>query len=189
MLRALRNTQAPNLLKHFSTIARDDPIHRVNLRVGKVVNVEKHPGGEHLFIEQVDLAEESPRTIVSGLAPYMAMDSLLNKKVVVVSNMKPSRFRGVLSQGMLLAATSKDNQVALLEPAADSELGERIQIADATEPEQDAPPILKPKQRVFESVAEFLKTDENGKAIYKGHPLKTNAGYVSCPTIPNGQIS
>lgn len=112
-----------------------------------------------------------------------------NKKVVVVSNMKPSRFRGVLSQGMLLAATSKDNQVALLEPAADSELGERIQIADDTEPEQDAPPILKPKQRVFESVAEFLKTDENGKAIYKGHPLKTNAGYVSCPTIPNGQIS
>lgn len=52
MLRALRNTQVPNLLKHFSTIARDDPIHRVNLRVGKVVNVEKHPGGEHLFIEQ-----------------------------------------------------------------------------------------------------------------------------------------
>lgn len=53
MLRALRYTQqTPNLLKYFSTIARDDPIHRVNLRVGKVVNVEKHPGGEHLFIEQ-----------------------------------------------------------------------------------------------------------------------------------------
>lgn len=52
MLRALRNTQTPNLFKHFSTIARDDPIHRINLRVGKVVNVEKHPGGEHLFIEQ-----------------------------------------------------------------------------------------------------------------------------------------
>lgn len=54
MLRALRYTQqqSPNLLKHFTTIARDDPIHRVNLRVGKVVNVEKHPGGEHLFIEQ-----------------------------------------------------------------------------------------------------------------------------------------
>ena len=121
-----------------------------------------------------------------------------NKKVVVVSNMKPSRFRGVLSQGMLLAASSNDNRVSLLEPAADSQLGERIQVADdgTDKPEMEqqdtttsSPPVLKPKQRVFESVAEFLKTDENGNALYKGHPLKTNAGYVSCPTIPNGQIS
>lgn len=119
-----------------------------------------------------------------------------NKKVVVVSNMKPSRFRGVLSQGMLLAATSNDNRVALLEPAADSQVGERIKVdtndeqQQQPEDEMDSPPILKPKQRVFESVAEFLKTDENGTATYKGRPLKTNAGgYVSCPTIPNGQIS
>lgn len=119
-----------------------------------------------------------------------------NKKVVVVSNMKPSRFRGVLSQGMLLAATSNDNsRVALLEPAADSQVGERIKVdtSNDEQPEEemmDSPPILKPKQRVFESVAEFLKTDENGTATYKGQPLKTNAGgYVSCPTIPNGQIS
>lgn len=115
--------------------------------------------------------------------------------------MKPSRFRGVLSQGMLLAATSNDNRVALLEPAADSQVGERIQVDTNNDDEQqqpaekdekmmDSPPILKPKQRVFESVAEFLKTDENGTATYKGQPLKTNAGgYVSCPTIPNGQIS
>ncbi|KAI8142442.1 hypothetical protein BJV82DRAFT_579504 [Fennellomyces sp. T-0311] len=173
-----------------NTVSENDPIHRVNLRVGQIVSVDQHPEASHLFIEQVNLNEDEPRTIVSGLAPYMAKESLLlqNKFVVVVSNMKPSRFRGVRSEGMLLAA-SKDNTVELLQPAPSSQIGERVQI-DSHPSTSDPDPVLKPKQKVFETVAPFLVTNGDRLATYKGHKLVTSDGQpIRSETIANGQIS
>ncbi|KAL7322619.1 hypothetical protein PS15p_211597 [Mucor circinelloides] len=176
------------------TIASDDLIHRVDLRVGKIVQIEQHPDAAHLFIEQVDLNVEpteampNPRTIVSGLAPFMPIESLLNKNVVVVSNLKPSKFRGVLSQGMLLAASSADSKsVQLLSPPKDSIIGERVAL-QGVDWQGQADLVLKPKQKVFEQVASFLKTDANGVATYKGVTLNTSAGPVICE-LADAQIS
>ncbi|KAI8336896.1 hypothetical protein BD560DRAFT_440306 [Blakeslea trispora] len=112
-----------------------DAMHRIDLRVGQIVDIQRHAEANHLYIEKVDLDSPTtetmpnPRTIVSGLAPYLSMDSLLHQKVVVVSNLKPSKFRGVLSQGMLLAASSEDGQqVRLLCPPQESQIGERIKL-------------------------------------------------------------
>ncbi|KAI9491040.1 hypothetical protein BDB00DRAFT_834925 [Zychaea mexicana] len=175
-----------------NTITENDPIHRVNLCVGQIVSVEQHPEANHLFIEQVNVNEEEPRTIVSGLAPYMAKESLLNKRVVVVSNMKPSRFRGVLSSGMLLAASNKDSKaVELLEPSATSQIGERVQV-ESQHPTGEPDPVLKPKQKIFESVAQSLATDAHKVATYKGYRLvTTNDGGqpIQCKSIAHGQIS
>jgi tRNA-binding EMAP/Myf-like protein len=105
----------------------------------------------------------------------------------VVGNMKPSKFRGVLSEGMLLAA-SKENIVELLEPAAGSIVGERVQIDTMHELGQpDA--VLKPKQRVMELVAADLCTDTSCIATWKNMALKTSAGFVRCKSIENGIIS
>ncbi|KAI9310638.1 hypothetical protein BX666DRAFT_2005577 [Dichotomocladium elegans] len=179
----------PAVRRYTTAITQNDIIHRVNLRVGQIVSIEKHPEASHLFIEQVDIAEEKTRTIVSGLAPYVPMESLMNKKVVVVSNLKPSKFRGVLSEGMLLAASSADGKkVAVLEPAMDSPVGERVRI-EGLEPAGEPDPVLKPKQKVFETVAADLCTDAEGVVTFKGSPMVTSAGKVACPTVPNGQIS
>ncbi|KAG2218706.1 hypothetical protein INT45_002414, partial [Circinella minor] len=173
-----------------TAINENDSIHRINLRVGEIIKVDQHPDADHLFIEQVNLNEESPRTIVSGLAPYMSKESLLNKRVVVVSNMKPSKFRGVLSQGMLLAG-GKDSKVELLEPSHTCQIGERVEIE--SHPfigEPDA--VLKPKQKIFEGVSQFLSTDENKNATYKGYKLVTtsdNNQPIQCESITHGQIS
>ncbi|KAG0167936.1 hypothetical protein DFQ28_002879 [Apophysomyces sp. BC1034] len=181
-------------LRHYSTnvpaIASDDLIHHVDLRVGKIVQVDSHPTADHLYVEQVALDTESTehqRTIVSGLAKYIPRESLLNKHVIVVGNMKPSKFRGVLSQGMLLAASQGD-RVELLSPPATSTLGERVQLL-GQEPMGPADPVLKPKQRVFEQVAEHLRTDTTRRAMYKGHVLVTSSGPVTCESIVDGQIS
>ncbi|KAI9011880.1 hypothetical protein CLU79DRAFT_771694 [Phycomyces nitens] len=145
-----------------------------------------------LLYSPVDLNMEptetipNPRTIVSGLAPYMPKESLLNKYVVVVNNMKPSKFRGVLSQGMLLAA-GKGDKVELLHPPAASQLGERVYLSNVNMGAAD--PVLKPKQRVFEQVAQDLKTNASRTATYKGHELFTSAGPVTCESIIDGQIS
>lgn len=100
--------------------------------------------------------------------------------------MKPSRFRGVLSQGMLLAA-SKDGKVELLEPPPSSVVGERVRIGMEDLKEPDA--VLKPKQRVFETVAMHLSTDAQGIATYRGHPLTTSAGSVKAASLTEAPIS
>lgn len=104
----------------------------------------------------------------------------------MVSNLKPSRFRGVLSQGMLLAASLGDS-VRLLSPPDDSVIGERVSLQGVDwQGEVDA--VLKPKQKVFEQVAPFLKTNDQGVATYRGIELRTLAGPVTCE-IKNAQIS
>ena len=108
--------------------------------------------------------------------------------MVVVSNLKPSKFRGVLSQGMLLAAATADSKtVQLLSPPKDSIVGERVAL-EGVDWQGQTDAVLKPKQKVFEQVASFLKTDAIGVATYKGITLNTSAGPVKCELV-DAQIS
>jgi methionyl-tRNA synthetase len=75
---------------------------RLDLRVGVVKKVEPIPGSDKLLKLTVDIGVE--RTIVAGLAPHYGIDELRNKQVIVLSNLKPVKLRGVESQGMILAA-------------------------------------------------------------------------------------
>lgn len=85
-----------------------DPIEILEIRVGKIVEVVKHPEADSLYVEKVDLGEVSgPRTIVSGLVEYCSADQLLNSDVVVLCNLKPRALKGIMSQGMLLCASNK----------------------------------------------------------------------------------
>lgn len=105
-----------------------------------------------------------------------------------MSNLKPSKFRGVLSQGMLLAASSADSKsVQLLSPPDNSVIGERVAL-EGVDWQGQVDAVLKPKQKVFEQVASFLKTDKNGVATYKGIALNTSAGPVVCK-LTDAQIS
>jgi aminoacyl tRNA synthase complex-interacting multifunctional protein 1 len=85
-----------------------DPIELLEIRIGKITEIGKHPDGDSLYVEKVDLGEPSgPRTIVSGLVEYCTTDYLLNRNVVVLCNLKPRALKGVLSEGMLLCASNK----------------------------------------------------------------------------------
>ncbi|MBR4162980.1 MAG: methionine--tRNA ligase [Solobacterium sp.] len=87
---------------------------KVDLRVGKVLSCERHPDADKLFILKVDVGEEKPRQIVSGLAQSYTPGQVIGKKIVVIVNLKEAVIRGVQSQGMLLAG--KDgNQIAVVE--------------------------------------------------------------------------
>lgn len=76
---------------------------KVQLRVGKVVSCERHPNAEKLLVSQIDVGEEKPRQIVSGIASSYTPGQMIGKNVVVVTNLKPAMLRGVESQGMILA--------------------------------------------------------------------------------------
>lgn len=68
---------------------------KLDLRVGKIINVERHPEADSLYVESIDLGEESgPRTVVSGLVKFMEESALLNQFVVLLCNLKPAKMRG-----------------------------------------------------------------------------------------------
>jgi methionine--tRNA ligase beta chain len=78
---------------------------RVLLKAAKIIKVEKHPGGTMLYILTLDAGDPDPRQIVSSIVPFYTEEELLGKTIVLVSNLKPANFRGVRSNGMLLAAS------------------------------------------------------------------------------------
>lgn len=68
---------------------------RLDLRVGKVRSVKTHPDAEALYIEEIDVGEEQPRTVISGLKNYMKEDELMDRLVVLLCNLKPVNMRGM----------------------------------------------------------------------------------------------
>jgi len=76
----------------------------VDLRVARIVQIERHPKADKLYIETLDDGTGQERVIVSGLVPFYSEEELLGKSIVLVNNLKPAKLRGVESRGMLLAA-------------------------------------------------------------------------------------
>ncbi len=86
---------------------------RIDARVGTITQVERVPRTEKLYKILVDLGPLGIRQTVSSLIGYYEPDQLVGKRVVFLYNLKPSKFSGEVSQGMLLAAEEGD-KLALL---------------------------------------------------------------------------
>ena len=82
---------------------------RLRFLVGKVIEVIRHPDAEKLYVEKIDLGEERPRTVVSGLVDFIDQDKFQNKLVVALCNLKPAKLRGVLSEAMVMCASDREN--------------------------------------------------------------------------------
>ena len=85
-----------------------DDFAKVQLRVVKVLAAEPVPKTEKLLKLKVDLGNEQ-REIVSGIAKHYAPADLIGKNVVMVINLKPAKIRGIVSHGMVLAASQGDD--------------------------------------------------------------------------------
>lgn len=82
-----------------------DEFARMDLRVGEILTAERVPKADRLLHFTVDVGEEQPRQIVAGLAQYYEPETLVGHKVLIVANLKPRTLRGLVSQGMVLAAS------------------------------------------------------------------------------------
>ncbi|MBQ4133573.1 MAG: methionine--tRNA ligase subunit beta, partial [Desulfovibrionaceae bacterium] len=99
---------------------------KIDLRVGTIVAAEKHPNADKLFRLEIDLGEEKPRQILSGLAEYFTPDELVGRQVCVVANLAPREMRGLVSHGMLLASHKGENELELLAPCAPVPPGSKV---------------------------------------------------------------
>jgi methionyl-tRNA synthetase len=83
-----------------------DDFAKLDLRVARVIEAKKVEKADKLLQLRVDLGQEQ-RTIVAGVAQHYAPEELLGKKVVLLANLEPSKIRGIVSEGMLLAASDE----------------------------------------------------------------------------------
>jgi methionyl-tRNA synthetase len=93
-----------------------DDFAKVSLKAGKIVAAEKVAGADKLLKLTVDLGEEAPRTIVSGIALAYTPEQVTGRRVVVVANLKPRKLKGIESRGMLLTAETGEKGLSLLDP-------------------------------------------------------------------------
>ncbi|QRK07810.1 methionine--tRNA ligase [Archangium violaceum] len=89
---------------------------KVVLKVGKILAAERVPKADKLLKLTVDLGEEQPRTICSGIAEAFQPEQVQGRKVVVVANLKPRMLRGIESRGMILTAGPGGKDLSLLDP-------------------------------------------------------------------------
>ncbi|KAJ3322781.1 hypothetical protein HDV06_002642 [Boothiomyces sp. JEL0866] len=163
---------------------------RLDIRVGKIVSVERHPDAESLYVEQIDLGEDQPRTVVSGLVKYMTEADLNGKTVVLLCNLKPAKMRGIESQAMVLCATSQDgNTVECLIPPAGAKPGDKCYF-DGYKGVPDEQ--LKPKQKVWDNLQPNLITNQKLQASIvlddKEALLKTDKGVVTVKSVKAAPI-
>jgi methionyl-tRNA synthetase len=98
---------------------------KLDIRIALIENVEKVPKADKLYKLSIVLGEEK-RTIVAGLAEHYKADELKGKKIAVLANLEPRKLRGILSEGMLLAAVDGE-KVSVLTPDKDIASGAKIE--------------------------------------------------------------
>ncbi|XP_071695811.1 probable methionine--tRNA ligase [Rutidosis leptorrhynchoides] len=169
-----------------NTVEQELTISRLDIRVGVITQVQKHPDADSLYVEKIDVGEDQPRTVVSGLVKFIRLEDLQNRKVCVLCNLKPATMRGIKSQAMVLCASTSDHtKVELVEPPASAVVGERVTFSGFSgEPDE----VLNPKRKVWETLQVDLHTDKDFVACFKHLAFNTSAGVCKVSSIPNGSI-
>uniref|UniRef100_T1PEE1 Putative tRNA binding protein n=1 Tax=Musca domestica TaxID=7370 RepID=T1PEE1_MUSDO len=158
---------------------------RLDMRVGKIVEVSRHPDADSLYLEKIDCGEAQPRTVVSGLVKYIPLEEMQNRMVVVLCNLKPAKMRGVTSEAMVMCASTPE-KVEILSPPAGAVPGDLVH-CEGYQRQPDAQ--MNPKKKIFETCAPDLKTNDALVACYKGAALHVpEKGNIVAQTLKNVQV-
>ena len=102
-----------------------DDFSKIELKAGKIIEAKKHSNAKKLLVMQVDIGSET-RQIVSGIADYFKPEDIVGKQVVVVTNLKPAKLRGEISQGMILICEDSDGNLSFVNPDKDMNPGSGV---------------------------------------------------------------
>ncbi|XP_006644918.1 methionine--tRNA ligase, cytoplasmic [Oryza brachyantha] len=157
----------------------------LNIQVGLIRKAWKHPSADSLLVEEIYLGDGNVRQVVSGLAKYFSPEELVNRSVVLITNVKPGKLRDVMSAGLVLCASNQDHTVVEpLIPPEGAKLGERISFEGFDGKPED---VLNPKKKQLDKITPDLHTDVNGIATFRGIPFTTSAGPCRS-SVPNASI-
>ena len=157
---------------------------KVTLTVAKIVEIERHPKGEFLYILQVNTGAEENTQIVSSIVPYYKEEELLGQNIILVQNLKPANFRSVKSRGMLLAAsdpTKEEHSTCEVIFAPQFEVGTQLIPQGTVAPESRT----QLKADIFFS---FKLVSEDGVVKIDGKPIGTEDEVLTVKKYLNGDI-
>mmetsp|Transcript_41974 Transcript_41974/g.48485 ORF Transcript_41974/g.48485 Transcript_41974/m.48485 type:complete len:428 (-) Transcript_41974:85-1368(-) len=159
----------------------------LDIRVGKIIKVWEHADAEKLFCEEIDVGEDTPRQIASGLRPFYKTSDLEGRRVVVLCNLKKRNLVGFPSHGMVLCASNADHTaVECMEPPEDAPLGQRVMFEGYTKGDPE-PENKIAKKKIFEKIAPDLKTDASGICVWKG--AVSNPKIKTSTSMSDAQVS
>eukprot|EP00064_Thunnus_orientalis_P022238 superscaffoldBa00007330_g22427 len=158
-------------------------VSRLDLRVGRILSVRRHPLAEMLSVQEVDVGENAPRTVVSKLQGKTDLEELQGGLAVLLCNVKACKLRGVVSQARLMCCSDSDDLIELLAPPTGSAPGDRVTFLNYPgEPDRE----LQSKQRVWELLKPDLQVDCKGVANYKGCGFEVKGkGLCRAPSLTN----
>ena len=155
---------------------------KIDLRVAKIIKIERHPEAEKLYIETIDTGEEEESQIVSGLVPHYTEEELLGRNIILVKNLKPAKLRGVKSYGMLLAASNEDKTVEVLF-ADHAEPGTPV-VLEGSAADKDVKKKKLSVDRFFE-----IPLRVKGNTVYCGEKALTAAGKtITTEKVSDGEV-
>lgn len=158
----------------------------LDIRVGTIVKVGKHPNADSLYLEEIDLGEDKPRQVISGLVKFVPEDKMQGRRVAVVCNLKPAKMRDVMSYGMVLCCSNADHsQVDPIDPPEGVANGERVTFEGFPGPPLEE---VNPKKKILERLFPEMKTDEMGFPVFKGAKFMTTKGPITA-TISNASVA
>eukprot|EP00924_Labyrinthula_sp_SR-Ha-C_P004465 snap_masked-scaffold_1-processed-gene-1.7-mRNA-1 protein AED:0.20 eAED:0.20 QI:0/-1/0/1/-1/1/1/0/367 len=164
-------------------------ITKLDIRVGKITSIEKHPEKDKLYVEQISFGSEE-RTIISGLVEYYPDPSvLLGKKIIALLNLKPRPMGAVTSNGLVLCASNAGKStVEIIE--ADENVAEGTKVTVKGCDGEPWPFNKVNKKNVLKKVLEKLKTNNKGEVEWDGKLFSfPEGGVCKCRTIMNGNVS
>ena len=147
----------------------------LDLKVAKVLSVEDHPDADKLYVVQIDLGAEK-RQLVAGLKGHYTKEELEGKTIVVITNLKHAKLRGVESQGMLLAGEDKEHVGVL---TVDAPPGTSVQVEGYE---------TGTKQLTFEQFQKLKIIVKEGKASYNDVLLKAGSQSVVAEKVKEGKV-
>ena len=112
--RRSKKKETKSMEREGVTTIEFDQFMAVDLRIATVTSVEEHPNADRLWVVRLDDGTEEGRTICAGLRDIYSAEDLMGLQVVVVANLAPRKLRGVMSEGMMLAADDEAGCVRLL---------------------------------------------------------------------------
>jgi len=174
-----------------NAVSDDKPVDvsRLSMKVGKIIECVKHPDADALYLEKIECGEAKPRQVISGLVKHIPIEQMQNRPVVILCNLKPAKMRGIMSEAMVMCASTPE-KVEILTPPAGAAPGDMVTVPgfEGT-PDELIKPTNKKVVSIFEQVAPELKTNGKMEACYKGVAWEVKGkGAVTAQSLVNVQV-
>jgi methionyl-tRNA synthetase len=144
-----------------------------DLKVAEILSAEPHPDAEKLVVLKLN-AGEGLRQIVAGVRQHYKPEELTGKRIIVVTNLKPAKLRGIESNGMLLAA---EHEGVIKVIFVDAPIGEQVTMKDS---------VVKRDQITIDQFMKLNKLSVSGKSLkYEGQDLLVAANSIPID-MPDG---